>query len=368
MNMRTRDPSLVRIDALKLAKQKAEEGCIECARSWISLARRYGAAESAVRAAVPRLVWAAEGPMASYSEGSNQPDQSIFVPKSPRGLWIPAGLPEVPSPEVVSHMSSTALADFRQEVSRAKKMPPKQDPYLGCDGFTGPISYFYQFYIGELGYGQCSNCGPCGGACFDTQTATAAGYAYTYGYWGLEGPGSKPGNISTNYDWGIAQGNSAVSNWQTGPYASYLGGQTIFCDVESGFTGWSSTDLTGNVDVLNGFIDAVHAASFVPGVYIKMGDIGTYFPTSYTPNNPFVFWATGNVEGYADGSTCDPCSSGCDPMTTLTSWWDAGAYHACFGGQGIVIWQFWTNPPFGCGDFDYTQQNPYATFEPIGCS
>ena len=300
MNTRARDPLLVRNDAIRLARQKVNDGCLECARSWIAVARRNGAAESEVRKAVPRTVWATEAFAVDGRDTSLQLDETHSPSPPPRSLWIPATMPEVPSHIAIARMSSGDLIEFRSEVSKAKKTPPKRDPYLGCDGSTGPITNFYQFYIGEMGYGQCSNCGPCGPcgptgttACFDEQTASDAGYAYTYGYWGLEGPGLKPGSIATNYDWGVAQGNSAVSNWESGPYAGYLGGQTIFCDIESGFGGWSTTDQTGNADVLNGFIDAIHSASFVPGVYINMDHIGTYFSTSYSPNNPFVFWATG---------------------------------------------------------------------------
>ena len=64
----------------------------------------------------------------------------------------------------------------------------------GLDGSgtasTGPCGL--EFYIGQLGSGTTIGGGPCNGACFNTNAASAAGSGNTFGYWFIEGPTRDP--------------------------------------------------------------------------------------------------------------------------------------------------------------------------------
>src|SRR5438132_10879000 len=52
MGTRPGDPSKVRVDALRIAVEKEEQGCDNCAENYLRLARRNGAEENDVLAAL----------------------------------------------------------------------------------------------------------------------------------------------------------------------------------------------------------------------------------------------------------------------------------------------------------------------------
>jgi hypothetical protein len=239
------------------------------------------------------------------------------------------------------------------------------------------------FYIGEIGYGTCSDCGPCGGyACFNVHSANLAGAAYTYAYWGLEGPTLTPVG-STPYAWGRAQGNAAVDAWANGPYWPYLYTLTLFADIEAGFGGWIGATQADAQQVLNGFLDGIIANPYSyplnAGVYINARDINGpnnyFFGPNYTPSQPFVFWPTGTVCGLSicDSATggCVPCNPVCTPLSTVQNNWNTTIQNACWAGQGAVIWQFWISScdnSVCAGDFDYTPQSGNTSFSNVACS
>ena len=85
--------------------------------------------------------------------------------------------------------------------------------------------------------------------------ANKVGLLNTFGYWGLQGPASGPGQgYSDPNSWGAAQAHAAWNAW-SGAFvgADYVGGLTVFADIESGFGGWSS-NTANNQQTLNGFL------------------------------------------------------------------------------------------------------------------
>jgi len=256
----------------------------------------------------------------------------------------------------------------------------KTDPF-GVDGSTSlakatQLGMPLNFYIGEMGYGLCSNCGPCFNqtACFNKDCANHVGIWYTYGYWGLEGPNSPDKGSRTNYQWGQAQADYFVGAWLSGPYSAYVYGRTFFCDIESGFGGWTSGNLLPNIDVLYGFIDEIYARGsayglfFNPGVYININDINgpnhNYFGT-YSADQPIVLWVTGDQTC----APCAPCATNCNTLTDVINRWNNTVRHFCsLGNTGPALWQYWVGSCGCCGDFDYSPQSGNTNFSPNLCN
>ncbi len=399
MLLRPRDLSHVRPDSLRMATKKISEGCASCAESYLDLARRNGATEQeivAARSSRATLNGAATGGEPGPVEPGNEISRRLFL----KGLaGTGAGLGMWPR--------STSIRAFINDEEAPAKIPIAHrekagvGPF-GVDSNTGPASgrLPINFYIGEMGYGECENNGPCfngtrrgpcatrvtrGTACFNIATAHVATPSYTYGYWGLQGPGKNPGHGSA-YDWGAAQGVAAVDAWLNGRYANLILGQTIFADVEPGFGGWMDPQVVPdaqalNGDVLNGYLDAIANqdqwdGTLKSGVYLNARDINGpnhhYFGPDFSPSQPFAFWMTGTFRGLsvcrpAVGG-CAPCDPSCSSAGAVQFNWDRAISRACFAGQAPVLWQFWISSCGCAGDFNFSPQSAFQFFNPVACS
>lgn len=295
--------------------------------------------------------------------------------------------PAVAGTELPIPPQYVSVADKLAAIKSARAAQSADGPTFRIDSCTSPSqSTDYgipaSFYIGEMGWGTnagcscgCCFCNGCtypppagcsSGACFYTGSAGYVGYSNTSDYWGLIGPHCNASGMNM-HDWGASQGNWAVVNWQSGTFAQYIYSTVIFCDVESGFGGWPGS-FADNAAVLDGFLDALVAQGFTPGVYINFRHVAgndNWFAASYIPSQSFVFWSVGDIEGVGPCG-CPPCAA-CPTEATAENDWNNAVHRACFGGQGIVLWQYAPDCG-GCpGDFDYTTQAPSA-FHPVGCS
>jgi hypothetical protein len=397
MQLRQRDPNKIRSDAIKMAAKKLESGCGSCAQSYLDVARRYGATAEELAGSTRRdpglssvstpsssitVSPAIDGETSNRSRPESTPSSRIAVPRRPglraTSAMLAGGAGVLAPRPVAAGQSDVRLKRImsQDEIEERKHRAPKVDPF-GIDSNTPPgvDGMPTNFYIGEMGNGTCA-CGiDSGCACaFNVNSANAAGKYNTYGYWGLVGPQGRTGYNA--YQWGETQGQRAVYAWYHGAYWPYVYGQTIFGDIEAGFGGWGS-DLSSNFQLVSGFIDAIHGAGLTPGVYYNFSS--NLYPANNCVPWPTVFWGVGCLSGVCTCCQgvggCSPCNPNCNTLTPVINNWNSNVHHACFGcSTGIVIWQFWIDnccSSCGCGcsyDFDYTPQNPYGNFTPVGCT
>jgi hypothetical protein len=325
--MRHHTPDEIRIRAIQAAIKKYDEGCANCSRAYLKVAQANGATEDEIRrAGVSR-----------------------------RGFIRFAGLALAAGAGVV-----TASSLFDVKTAKAAVTDPFGSIIpgaFGVDSCTPPDvavaeNMPLQFYIAELG-GTNNSVG-----CFIPETSAAVGADYTHGYWGVSGP-----NLSTStspFAYGRQQAGAAVAAWQNTPG---IGGLTIFGDIEAGFGGWDNGATQQDMAaVLDGFLTGIVNAEFVPGVYIGSASRDAWFPSTYLPAVPFVYWVAGGP--YA-GSMCPPCMPDCDTLTPVYSVWNDAMQQETFAGQGAAIWQYWLSD-FGCaGDYNYSPQAGYLKFVPV---
>lgn len=211
------------------------------------------------------------------------------------------------------------------------------------------------FYLGLIGGETSLRSGY-----FDEAAATKAGKDHTFAVWDVAGPGTtggKPAGMSAE-DWGIAQGNAFYnalnSTTSPSPYASYIGGQTYFADIERGNGGWvSGTTQDDNTATLFGFLDSIWGGGgeddSTVGAYIGPSFWTEFFGADYTSQIPIVVWAAGSPY----------CPDDCIAAAN-----DFNDYYAdmVVGGYKVMIWQY--HPSSGCGspakDLDIT---PYAGYQ-----
>jgi hypothetical protein len=324
-----RDPVEVRTHAIQTAMKKYDEGCISCAASYLSLAKERGATLADIARA-----------------GVNRRGFLRFAT-----VALAAG--------AAATLISTRTANAAPVQGTYKNNAADVPGYWGVDGCTTPTAGSaadmpLQFYIAELGAGA-YNVG-----CFDAETSGFVGQDYTHGYWGLAGPVG----ATDPFAYGQEQARAAVEAWNNTPGVA---GITIFADVEAGFGGWydppTAEQQAEHAALLNGFLTAITDAHFVPGIYINNYCRDTWFPTGYTAPVAFVYWLAG---GKYAGTMCAPCAMGCDTMSPVATAWDAEVQHATFAGQKAVLWQYWLSDGGCAGDFNYSMQSGYRTFQPNG--
>lgn len=321
----TRAPEEVREKALEVAVAKYDAGCENCSKSYLDLARRNGATERDAREA-----------------GMGR-----------RGFLKLAAL--------VFGAAATAgtAALIAPRVARAfPPLGPGVGGFFGVDSCTSLLHAFaasmpVQFYIAEIGAG--AN----GLNCFDPATAAQAGPDYTHGYWGLCGPNYAV-DPSDPYGYGKQQALDALQAISALPA---INGHTLFADVEYGFGGWANgASHAQHAAVLDGFLETIAAAQYVPGVYINNSSRNNWFPAGYAPRVPFVYWVAG---GPWAGSMCAPCDNACDTLTPTRDAWNNAVSKETFGGQYAAMWQYWLSD-FGCsGDFNFSPQSGYQAFTPL---
>ena len=333
---RSRTSAQIRSDAVKMAIRKAKSGCHSCAQRYFELAKEHGATEEEISRTI---------------EASVAPDESGMSRRQLLKLAaaVIAGVT----------LGSNELLVHRVEAA---------SNYWGTDSNSATMLEIPQnFYVGRFGYGTTSST-----YFFNTQAAQAAGKSGTYMFWGLEGPGLAPSGV-TFYQWGSQQASAAVYSWSNNPNAPFVGGYTLFADIESGFGGWTAgkAHYSSNQQVEEGFLDGIANAStratpFHPGIYIAPPDWRGYMGTAFRPGTSFVLWISGCYS--CDSSICAPCDDTC--WTTLS---DVAALvptvtSTILGGSQPVLWQYWLDPPCGCGDFDVAIQDPVAGFKLVSSS
>ncbi len=274
MMLHERDSTKIRRDSLKMVIQKANAGCLSCAQSYFELARKHGATGAEIERAIDNA--AEQG-----GKGLNRRELLKLV------SVVAAGVALGTSGLLAVHAAASTAA------------------YWGTDSNSATCAGIPQnFYIGRFGYGTTGST-----LFFNTAAAQAAGKSSTYIYWGLEGPGSRPRN-TTPYNWGLRQVQAAIYQWSNNANAAYVGGQTIFADIEAGFGGWkggNSRFYYNNRQVVKGFLDTI-VSSFHPGIYITFNDWGYYLGTPFKPGKSFVLWIAGCLT--CSSSICAPCSLG----------------------------------------------------------
>lgn len=316
----------VRTDALKMALKKAKAGCYSCAQSYFDLARQHSATEEELSYAIDKAAETGE-------QGISRRDLLKLAVAVVAGVALSTEL-----------LPGSAEADSY---------------FWGTDSESATYPTIPQdFYIGRFGYGTIGST-----AFFNTSAATAAGKDSTYIYWGLQGSGVKPGEI-TPYDWGVKQAEAAIDQRSNNPNAAFVGGTTIFADIEPGFGGWGGGDsyYDSNQQVVQGFLDTVASASSLnPGIYIPINYWGTYFSTAFRPTRPFVLWIS-NCKT-CDSGICAPGSECSSTRTDLEALVPA-VMSTTLGGSQAVIWQYWISNCSG-GDFNVAVQRPATGFTPI---
>lgn len=322
-----RDSVFIRQDAIRMAIKKAGVGCISCVKGYLELAKQHGASEDEFRLAI-------SNDSGAFEKGMSRRNLLKLA------IGVAAGL----TVGTLGSLPGKAEAD---------------GSYWGTD--TNSVSCCglpQNFYIGRLGYG--THTGDIQD--FNRDAASAAGYYSTYAYWDVEGPDEYPN--TDPYSWGVQQGQTAASEWRNNPNASYVGGCTLFGDIESGNPGWGSGNQSRNQAVLQGFLDGIQNGGsgtlLTPGIYIRPSEWQAFFGTGYATNQNFVLWITG----------CQTCAVSCRPCDTCT---DTPAQvqnllptisQNSLGGSGVVVWQYWIGD-CGCGDFDVATQDPFAGFTPV---
>ncbi len=194
--------------------------------------------------------------------------------------------------------------------------------YFGMDGNSSTpfpcAGNGSHYYIGRLG-GETT----AGGTGFNTATAQAVGASLVSSYWDVAGPGSA-GSL-TPYNWGVAQANAFIAAWNANVNVS---GSTLFGDFEGLNGGWGTGNQTNNRAVLHGFLYTIAQHGLTPGVYITLSNWDSYFGSTFTSPDPFVFWL---ADAYC-GTTCAQAES------TFNSTISTSTYNR--GGYKVMIWQY----------------------------
>jgi hypothetical protein len=309
--------------------KKARKGCTTCAEKYFDLARLYGASEQEI--------------LAALQEAANTQKPGLERRKLIKYAVAGAGGLVTAATALLSLTSSGPT-----QASSA---------YFGIDSNTTICCQMpLHFYVGRMGYGLYPDTFY---YAFNAAMARQVGHTSTFGYWGVQGPQANL-RYSTPYRWGVAQAQAA---WDARNRsfigASYVGGYTVFGDVEEGFGGWGG-QIAQNQAVISGFLDELFALTphaVWPGLYVSPNFWNRYLGTHFVPVTPFVLW----ICGVSACSVCGPCNPSC--TSTPADATDAFHTHVrtvTLGGQNAVLWQYWlTNPgcdASGCGDWSISSQ------------
>ncbi len=322
--LRPRTSEQIRRDAIKMGVKKAREGCLSCMNGYFTLAREHGATQEEIEEALAQV----------NTEQHGIPRRELLKIAAIGGLAaLTGGL-------------AVGVAEYSTGQAGAASM------WWGTDSNTQACCGMAQnFYIGRMGYGV----QPQGDAFyFNINSARSAGNNNTYGYWGLVGPGYK-GNYAP-YDWGKKQANCAWNAWHHGPHANYIGGYTVFVDIELGFGGWRFGDYGVNQAILNGFLAELFNITphYVwPGLYVSPLHWNNLFGQRFVPSTAFVLWITGSDT--CGGNLCSPCNFGCNTPVSVANQFHRSTGGVVVGGHHPVLWQYWISS-CGCGDYNVATQ------------
>ncbi len=231
--------------------------------------------------------------------------------------------------------------------------------YFGSDTDSNSASQpgtMASYYIGQLGSTTSVNHTAqfpfqCGGS-FNSAIAAKVGKMATFGYYTLVGPDSFFAISSSPFMWGYFQGFEA--GWCYYQDRSFINGINIFADVETGNLGWWTAQTKGrptnwgtqNVEVIQGFLDAVSASQGVsPGLYMGLNTYNKFTPGAQWQNLhdgrlPFVWWATGpaNCGGLVEPPSIQSASW---YESEFNKWQQLNQQGSCTnGGDKISLWQY----------------------------
>ncbi|HLI69316.1 MAG TPA: hypothetical protein VKV19_06115 [Ktedonobacteraceae bacterium] len=329
--VKQRTPEQIRRDAVKMGIKKVQSSCPACAEKYFELAKQHGATEQEIQDALEQAI-------GMRGKGLSRRDLIKYAVASAGGLAVTTNLLLSLEKPQLAHAQSSSFFGIDSNTTICCAMP-------------------FHFYVGRMGYGIYPDTFY---FAFNTAMAQQVGNTNTFGYWGVQGPEANAG-YSTAYAWGVAQAQAAWAAWNsTFVGASYVGGYTVFGDVEAGFGGWGS-DITQNQEVISGFLSelfAITPSEVWPGLYVSPPFWNDYLGgNSFVPGTSFVLW----INGVYVCNVCGPCNESC---TTTPG--DAEYYFTNYvqpinvGGQNAVLWQYWlTNPGCdnsGCGDWNISSQ------------
>jgi len=320
--LRRRDSHKIRTDAIKMAVEKSEKGCVSCVQTYLSLAKENGASNEEIQQTIE---------LVSETEVNGISRRNIIklAVIAATGVVVGSAGLEIPVAEAYSS-------------------------YWGTDTNTSTCCGIPQnYYLGSFGGGLT------GLNNFSVNGATMAGFSFTYEYWAVEGPGSPNRGGRTAFDWGVAQASAAAYQWYNNGNAGYVGGTTIFGDIENLNPGWGSNQ-SDNRSVLEGFLYQIaqyNNGHFNPGLYISVLNWSNYFGTGYTPGRPFVLWITGCKTSFVTS----PCSSGSSAMSQINNLLPT-IKNIRLGGMVPVLWQWWIPAQFCNNDFDVATQSGNGHF------
>ncbi len=238
--------------------------------------------------------------------------------------------------------------------------------YYGIDGNTNiccgmPLN----FYLGRGGELHTAD-----EIAFNRTMAQQAGFFNTHIWWFMHGPGDNPDYPTvSDYTWGYNQAESACHNWYVASWKDYVGGHTIFADIEyrgSGSQrinyGWIDSSYSRNRQVLKGFLDRVNERGFTPGIYTRTSAWKLWFGTTgYRTPRAAVLWI--GICQHCAPDVCPPCSTSCWTTIQDVDRKLPGVAQVKLGGNKPVLWQYWLDT-CGCGDYDASLQSGYSNFTP----
>lgn len=338
----------VRRDAIEMGIRKALEGCVACSQGYFALARQHGASDAEIE---QRIATAA-------NNIENRISRRDFM-KLAAATAVGVALAE------------TGVRTPSAEAAAAYNTSYGVYTCYGTDSGSATVAGVPQnFYIGRFGQGVTPDL-----RYFNTLAASAAGFNRTYEFWGIVGPRDSYNTPQLAYNWGYSQGAQAAYQWGNSPDQAYVGGHTIFGDIEvamGGYTGTQPPAAGGKWDVefqwlINGFLDGVThyypTINITPGIYTSFVQWQTYVDTDplfpFSPSQNFVLWLTGC-------QTCivNPCGNGSSTMTQVDNL-APKMIGNILGGCLPVILQYWISGCSPCyGDFDVAIQDPGGGFSP----
>lgn len=328
--LKPRTPEQIRNDALKMGLKKAQGGCPACAEKYFELAKQHGASEQDIQAVL-------EEATGMVQRGLHRRELIKYAVVGTGGLVL---------------TTAAVLALETHAPAQASSA------FFGLDSNTTICCQMpLHFYVGRMGYGVYPDTSY---FAFNTAMARKVGNTNTFGYWGVQGPGSNTG-YATPYQWGVAQAQAAWAAWnKTFIGADLVGGYTVFGDVEAGFGGWGS-NKANNQAVINGFLSELFAITppeVWPGLYVSPSFWNAYLGgNGFAPQTSFVLW----INGVYECSVCGPCNNACPTtVSDAQNRYFNNVRSINVGGQEPILWQYWlTNPGCdnsGCGDWNISSQ------------
>jgi hypothetical protein len=328
--LKQRTPVQVRLDAVKMGIKKARGGCPACAEKYFELAMQNGATQQEIQEALEQAT-------GTSGKGLKRRDLIKYAVVGAGGLML----------------TTAALASLERRGAALAS-----SAYFGLDSNTTICCAMpLNFYVGRMGYGVYPDTFY---FAFNTSMAQKVGHNNTFGYWGVQGPDSNPGYASANH-WGEAQAKAAWAAWNsTFVGSSFVGGYTVFGDVEAGFGGWGS-DIANNQAVITGYLSTLFTITpheVWPGLYVSPDFWDSYLGGNhFVPSTSFVLW----INGAAECAVCGPCNDDCSSTPgDAENYYNNQVRHITVGGQTAILWQYWlTNPGCdnsGCGDWDISSQ------------